>query len=82
MLDLGPNEADFHAENGRYLTASKADKVLVYGPLSKHTYSEAKPNFPEGCVLYFQDKSELTDYLLQQLAPEDLVLVKASRGMR
>jgi UDP-N-acetylmuramoyl-tripeptide--D-alanyl-D-alanine ligase len=82
MLELGPDEADFHAEIGRYLSASKADKVLVYGPLSKHTYKEAKSNFPEGSVLYFNDKGELTDYLLQQLAPEDLVLIKASRGMR
>jgi UDP-N-acetylmuramoyl-tripeptide--D-alanyl-D-alanine ligase len=82
MLELGPDEAGFHAEIGRYLTASKADKVLVYGPLSKHMYREAKSNFPEGNVLYFEDKGELTDYLFQQLAPEDLVLVKASRGMR
>lgn len=82
MLELGPDEAAFHAEIGRYLTPSKADRVLIFGPLSEHTYREAQPNFSDSGVLYFKEKGELIEELLKQLAPEDLVLVKASRGMR
>ncbi|WP_372663038.1 UDP-N-acetylmuramoyl-tripeptide--D-alanyl-D-alanine ligase [Cohnella sp.] len=82
MLELGPDEAAFHAAIGRYLTVSKADRVLIFGPLSEHTYREAKSNYPDGHVLYFKDKGMLIEELLKQLAPEDLVLVKASRGIR
>ncbi|QMV40384.1 UDP-N-acetylmuramoyl-tripeptide--D-alanyl-D-alanine ligase [Cohnella cholangitidis] len=82
MLELGADEIALHGEIGRYLNDSKADNVLVYGSLSRQTFEEAKSNFPEGSVLHFEDKSVLADYLLGELASEDLVLVKASRGMR
>ncbi len=82
MLELGTDEVALHGEIGRYLTADKADNVVVYGPLSEQTYLEAKPGFPGRSVLYFKEKAALADYLLEQLASEDLVLVKASRGMR
>lgn len=82
MLELGPDEEAFHGEIGKYLTNAKADCVLVYGPLSEHTYREAKQGFAEGRVLHFTDKNALANYLLDQLEPDDLILVKASRGMR
>jgi UDP-N-acetylmuramoyl-tripeptide--D-alanyl-D-alanine ligase len=82
MLDLGPEEEAMHGGIGRGLNDAKADAVLFYGPLSKSTYSEAKSNFPEGNVLHFGEKEALADYLLERLEKDDLVLVKASRGMR
>jgi UDP-N-acetylmuramoyl-tripeptide--D-alanyl-D-alanine ligase len=82
MLELGPDEAEFHAEIGRYLTAAKADRVLLYGTLSEHAFAEARTRFTDDNVIYFKEKSALADYLLGKLAPEDLVLVKASRGMK
>ncbi|RED65776.1 UDP-N-acetylmuramoyl-tripeptide--D-alanyl-D-alanine ligase [Cohnella lupini] len=82
MLDLGPEEEAMHGGIGRGLNDAKADAVLLYGPLSKNTYSEAKSNFPEGNVLHFGEKEALADYLLERLEKDDLVLVKASRGMR
>ncbi|MFC5532179.1 UDP-N-acetylmuramoyl-tripeptide--D-alanyl-D-alanine ligase [Cohnella yongneupensis] len=82
MLELGPDEAAFHAQIGVYLTMDKTDRVLLYGPLSSHTNDAAKRHFAADRVLYFNDKNALIDRLLAELAPEDLVLVKASRGMR
>ncbi|KIL34648.1 UDP-N-acetylmuramoyl-tripeptide--D-alanyl-D-alanine ligase [Cohnella kolymensis] len=82
MLELGPEEAEFHAETGRYLSPDKADRVLLYGPLSANTYEAAGRNYPDDCVFHFKDKSALTKMLLDRLSPEDLVLVKASRGMK
>ncbi|WP_255807578.1 UDP-N-acetylmuramoyl-tripeptide--D-alanyl-D-alanine ligase [Cohnella mopanensis] len=82
MLELGADEVALHGEIGRYLTDSKADNVLLYGPLSRQTYEEAKPNYSEGRVRYFEEKEALADYLVGELASDDLVLVKASRGMR
>ncbi|RKP55267.1 UDP-N-acetylmuramoyl-tripeptide--D-alanyl-D-alanine ligase [Cohnella endophytica] len=82
MLELGPNEAEMHAEIGSYLNETKADEVLFYGPLSNDTYRAALANFAAGRARYFTDKEALADELLDRLDTDDLVLVKASRGMK
>ncbi|XID95327.1 UDP-N-acetylmuramoyl-tripeptide--D-alanyl-D-alanine ligase [Paenibacillaceae bacterium WGS1546] len=82
MLELGEKEKQLHGEIGRYLDETKADRVLAYGPLSRSIYEEAKRNYPDGGVRHFEDKAALVDCLLGELTAEDLVLVKASRGMR
>ncbi len=82
MLELGPDEEAFHAQIGEYLTDAKTDRVLLFGPLSSHTFEAAKPRFAPDRVLYFQHKQSLIDHISAGLKPEDLVLVKASRGMR
>ncbi|MBB6636304.1 UDP-N-acetylmuramoyl-tripeptide--D-alanyl-D-alanine ligase [Cohnella thailandensis] len=82
MLELGPDEAEFHAGIGRYLNGGKAEAVLAYGPLSKRIAEEAAQGFPAGAVKHYDDKDQLIADLIAQLKPEDLVLVKASRGMK
>ncbi|SEN11819.1 UDP-N-acetylmuramoyl-tripeptide--D-alanyl-D-alanine ligase [Paenibacillus sp. OV219] len=89
MLELGPDEAAMHGEIGAYVTPDKVDAVLTYGPLSQHTASEAAKHFEgkiaaqgEKQVCAFEDKNELAQWLRARVAPEDLVLVKGSRGMR
>ncbi|WP_342773844.1 UDP-N-acetylmuramoyl-tripeptide--D-alanyl-D-alanine ligase [Cohnella pontilimi] len=82
MLELGPDEESFHAEIGRSLTPETADFVYLYGPLSAHTAKAAEQAFPSGSVRHFADKRELTETLLRETGPDDLVLVKASRGMK
>ncbi|BBI34677.1 UDP-N-acetylmuramoyl-tripeptide--D-alanyl-D-alanine ligase [Cohnella abietis] len=82
MLELGTDEVELHGEIGRYLNESKTDYVLLFGPLSEQTYREATLGFREGNVLHFPDKDSLAEYLLEHSEAEDLVLVKASRGMR
>lgn len=82
MLDLGPEEAELHREIGRYIDAGKADVVYAYGPLSRYTVEGAAEQLAAGCVRHYESKAELASALLLELAPEDLVLVKGSRGMR
>lgn len=82
MLELGPDEEQFHRDIGAALQPSKADRVLLYGSLSIHTANEASGKYAPECVQHFTEKQELTTLLLQELEPEDLVLVKASRGMK
>lgn len=82
MLELGPDEEAFHAQIGEYLTDAKTDRVLLFGPLSAHTFEAAKPHFAPDRVKFFHVKQQLIDDLQAGLKPEDLVLVKASRGMR
>ncbi|MFC5403054.1 UDP-N-acetylmuramoyl-tripeptide--D-alanyl-D-alanine ligase [Cohnella soli] len=82
MLELGPDEAAMHANVGAYVEASKADEALFYGVLSENGYKAAVSNFPPGAVQHYTDKYQLADDLLNRLHPDDLVLVKASRGMK
>lgn len=86
MLELGPDEASLHAEMGDYLAGGKAEGVLTHGPLSVHTAEAAARSMADaagqGLVRHFEDKEELARWLREKLQPEDLVLVKGSRGMR
>ncbi|WP_230986791.1 UDP-N-acetylmuramoyl-tripeptide--D-alanyl-D-alanine ligase [Cohnella fermenti] len=82
MLELGPDEAELHAGIGRYLGAGQAEAVLAYGPLAAHLAGAAAPLYPEGAVTHYDNKEQLIADLLAQLAPNDLVLVKGSRGMK
>ncbi|RAP76928.1 UDP-N-acetylmuramoyl-tripeptide--D-alanyl-D-alanine ligase [Paenibacillus montanisoli] len=93
MLELGPEEEAMHGEIGAYVNPAKADVVLTFGKLSQRTAAEAAKHFRrsdsstvassvEEGVKAFDDKGRLIEYLRERLEPEDLVLVKGSRGMR
>ncbi|MDP9699433.1 UDP-N-acetylmuramoyl-tripeptide--D-alanyl-D-alanine ligase [Paenibacillus intestini] len=82
MLELGSEEQQLHHEIGMYITPDKLDKVLVYGPLSVNIAEGAKKHMVAEAVHAFDNKEELTRYLLENLHPKDAVLFKASRGMK
>lgn len=82
MLELGPDEAEFHLEIGRYLTPDKADLLFTYGKLSDKIAEGAAETMKHGTVFAYHDKSELIESLISVLHPDDVVLVKASRGMK
>ncbi|WP_028611227.1 UDP-N-acetylmuramoyl-tripeptide--D-alanyl-D-alanine ligase [Paenibacillus harenae] len=85
MLELGPEEQELHFDVGAYITPSKADAVFTYGPLSVHTAKGAGSRFPSSAseaVIHFDDKEKLAQRLRAELRPEDIVLIKGSRGMR
>jgi len=82
MLELGPQEAEMHAAIGRLLSPEVADFVYAFGPLSGHLADAARPAFPAGRVRHFADKHDLAATLLRETGQDDLVLFKASRGMK
>ncbi|MFF2482883.1 UDP-N-acetylmuramoyl-tripeptide--D-alanyl-D-alanine ligase [Paenibacillus sp. NPDC058071] len=86
MFELGPDEAKLHHETGAYVTPEKAEAVLTCGTLSTHTSEGARVSFgdlaDDDSIVHFDDKEKLADWLKARLAPDDLVLVKGSRGMR
>lgn len=82
MLELGPDEIQFHKEIGYYLDPAVTDFVYTYGPLSVHIAEAAKERFGNERVLAFTDKSELTAVLIEKSSSKDIVLFKGSRGMR
>ncbi|MBY0062737.1 MULTISPECIES: UDP-N-acetylmuramoyl-tripeptide--D-alanyl-D-alanine ligase [Priestia] len=82
MLELGDQEKEFHKEVGEFIQAEKIDYVLTYGPLSVEIEQGAKKNFAEDKVMHFEEKDELVKKLTAITTREDVVLVKASRGMK
>ncbi|WP_054027963.1 UDP-N-acetylmuramoyl-tripeptide--D-alanyl-D-alanine ligase [Bacillus sp. FJAT-28004] len=86
MLELGPEEQALHFEIGAYITPSKADTVLTFGPLAKHIAEGVKSRFPNAAakdaIKHFEDKEELALWLRGQMQPTDIVLIKGSRGMQ
>ena len=80
MLELGEKSPELHSDVGRYLSEKGIDMLLTYGPLSKNTAS-AVTNGKTECYS-FDEKDALTQKLLSVLEKGDVVLFKASRGMK
>lgn len=82
MLELGPQEKEYHAEIGSYVTTDKVNMLYTYGPLSSCIAEAAMVNLTETNVFAFTDKAALITHLEEQIHPKDIVLVKGSRGMK
>ncbi|WP_280520785.1 UDP-N-acetylmuramoyl-tripeptide--D-alanyl-D-alanine ligase [Paenibacillus sp. J22TS3] len=82
MLELGEHEERYHEETGRYITPEKVDILFTYGTLGAKIAQGAAEHLPAERIHAYTDKTELMHRLMQELTPKDVVLVKASRGMR
>jgi len=82
MLELGPDENRLHYETGAAANPDRIHAVLAVGERSKHTVRGAAERLGPERAIHFADKDALVRRLLAELAPDDLVLVKGSRGMR
>ncbi|AWB46978.1 UDP-N-acetylmuramoyl-tripeptide--D-alanyl-D-alanine ligase [Paenibacillus sp. CAA11] len=82
MLELGKDEIEMHRNIGRSLTPQTVDLLFVYGQLGAAIAEGASEVLPAASVAAYNNKSELIEDLSTRLHPKDVVLVKASRGMR
>ncbi|MCM3768038.1 UDP-N-acetylmuramoyl-tripeptide--D-alanyl-D-alanine ligase [Neobacillus niacini] len=82
MLELGPQEEQYHYQIGEGLDPDKIDFVFTYGELGSHIAHGARKTLGEQRVFAFMEKSELIKALDQHVDNHSLVLVKASRGMK
>jgi UDP-N-acetylmuramoyl-tripeptide--D-alanyl-D-alanine ligase len=75
MLELGPDEARFHAEVGAHARAAGVDLLVAVGPRAAH--------FADGYgeVLALPDAQAAAETVPGLLQPGDTVLLKASRGV-
>jgi UDP-N-acetylmuramoyl-tripeptide--D-alanyl-D-alanine ligase len=75
MLELGPDEARFHAEVGAHAKAAGVDLLVAVGPRAAH--------FADGYgeVVALPDAQAAADTVPGLLQPGDTVLLKASRGV-
>ncbi len=82
MYELGSQAEEAHEEVGRYAADKPLDLVIAVGKLAKGYAEGAREILPAEKVLYFEEKEELLPKIGDLLADGDVVLVKASRGMK
>jgi UDP-N-acetylmuramoyl-tripeptide--D-alanyl-D-alanine ligase len=83
MLELGEEAANLHRDIGHYLVEMGVDEIFTFGNLSRHINSGAREKgLPRNRAHHFSDFSLMSEELIRFLVPGDVVLVKASRGMK
>jgi len=82
MLELGPQEEQYHQQIGEALNDEKVDLLFTYGTLGRHIANKAKTILGPERVFAFTEKEALIQELRQHVDHQTLILVKASRGMR
>jgi UDP-N-acetylmuramoyl-tripeptide--D-alanyl-D-alanine ligase len=82
MLELGDQEIAFHEEIGSEVASKGIDYLYTFGELASNGAAVAKKVMGESRVKSYQDKVELIRDLQQTVQENDLILVKASRGMK
>jgi len=82
MRELGASSAREHEGVGRDLVAAKKiDLTFFVGPEMRRAHDVVAGSNSGIESFYFDDKASLSTLLLQAMRPQDVVLVKGSRGM-
>ncbi|MEH7305695.1 UDP-N-acetylmuramoyl-tripeptide--D-alanyl-D-alanine ligase [Neobacillus drentensis] len=82
MLELGPQEEQYHQQIGESLNGEKVDLLFTYGKLGGHIAQKARTVLGSERVFAFTEKEALIQELKQHVNHKTLILVKASRGMK
>ena len=81
MFELGSNELERHAEVGDFFAGKKVDCLVTVGTMAKTLGEHAAKALPGLQYRSFDTNAEAVSFLKENLAPEDMVVVKASHGM-
>lgn len=81
MLELGEDEREYHYEVGKSIDKNEVSYVFAYGPLSEEVAKGASDAGVEH-VYHFEDKDTLSEQLSCIIKEQDVILFKASRGMK
>lgn len=79
MLELGEQEVAFHQEVGEHIDKETIDYVFTFGPLGEEIAKTAQARTG---VQAYRDKEALINEVKSVATGNDLVIVKASRGMK
>lgn len=83
LLELGAQEVAGHEEVGRAAAEADAKLLVAFGPRSSAIARAARAGgIPAEAILETEDPEEALAFLHERLEEGDLVLCKASRGMR
>lgn len=82
MFELGENSEQYHYEVGQYIADKDIDELVVVGELSQNIIKAVKDSDSSMKCYSFKDNGEVTLYLLSVMTSDDIVLIKASNGMK
>jgi UDP-N-acetylmuramoyl-tripeptide--D-alanyl-D-alanine ligase len=83
MLELGRQALPLHREVGQFAAALKLTKLIVCGDLGREIAVGAREaGMSDQAIAQFPDASSAADLLKKTVRQGDVVLVKASRGMK
>lgn len=81
MFELGEYTEELHRKVGKEIAQNKIDILICSGENSKYIIDEAKKN--KKIQIYFINNNEqIVEKLVQELKKGDVILVKASHGMK
>ncbi|MFD1067230.1 UDP-N-acetylmuramoyl-tripeptide--D-alanyl-D-alanine ligase [Oceanobacillus locisalsi] len=81
ILELGDFAEEFHRGIADVI-GPEITAVYTYGDHSQYIHETLKQKVPELPAVHLQDKLELRSHVEKYLKPENLILLKASRGMK
>ena len=83
ILETGKFAVQLHKEIGEIVCENHVDMLVCSGENAKYIAESAKENgFDEKHIYYFENKEKIVKLLKQMMQPEDVVLFKASNGMK
>ncbi|UAL52536.1 MULTISPECIES: UDP-N-acetylmuramoyl-tripeptide--D-alanyl-D-alanine ligase [Metabacillus] len=83
ILELGDEmQVKFHQEVGESIDSKEIHHLFTFGKLGAEIAAGARKKMDPALIHVYQDKQELINQLKQTAKSGDLVLVKASRGMK
>ena len=83
MFELGSFSEKLHRDVGTEIVKNKLDKLLLIGEYAKFIGNEAeKRGYNKENIVYFNNKKELIDNLKNIMKEDDIILIKASKGMK
>ena len=80
MLELGENEAEFHAGIADAIDFSQFDYVLLYGELMKNLHERIQSQGRSS--EYYNDRDKLRERLKEIMNEQVIILFKASNGLK
>lgn len=82
MYELGQETENAHKEVGEFAGRKNPDLLVCIGDFAKGCAEGAAEHMQAERILYFAEKKDFFEQAEGLLAPGDVVLVKASRGMQ
>jgi UDP-N-acetylmuramoyl-tripeptide--D-alanyl-D-alanine ligase len=83
MLELGHTELDLHRDVGRFAAGAGLSLLVCFGTRARALGEGAQEaGLPAECIEYTDDPAEAVRLVQSRVRPEDVVLVKGSRGMK
>ena len=83
MLELGQTELDLHRDVGRFAAGAGLSLLVCFGARARALGEGAQEaGLPAECIEYTEEPAEAVRLVQDRVRPEDVVLVKGSRGMK